>query len=113
MVKTQFFYRLDTFQIDAVYRGCKSSSSLFTDGSVYAEVVVEDPPYVVDRDHLVILDAQGRVVDTSPHVNPVQPSPALREVPAGIDLQSPDGSTWTIQIDNMGKIRGSKKILSV
>ena len=108
MVETQFFYRLDTFQIDAVYRGCKSGSSKFTDGDVYAEVNVVDPSYVVSRDHIVILDPQGVVIDTSPNVNPVQPTPTKPEVPTSIELKSSDGLTWTIKVDDTGKI-GCKK----
>jgi len=74
-MKVQFFYRLDTLQIDAVYRDCTTESTVFKDPSVYAEVNVEDPPYEVTRDHKVVLDADGNIVGSEPSPNPVQPTP--------------------------------------
>jgi len=73
MAQYQFFYRLDTHQIDAVYIECKTQSTLFKDTSVYAEVNVVNPPYEVTRNHKVMLDAEGNVVGTEPSPNPVQP----------------------------------------
>lgn len=69
----QFFYRIDTLQIDAVYRDCKTSSPVFLDPSTYVEVNVTDPGYVVDRNHKVVLDAGGAVIGTHEFENPVQP----------------------------------------
>lgn len=73
MVETQFFYRKDTKQIDAVYRDCTTTSAVFKDPATYMEVNVVDPPYEVTRDHKVVLDADGNVIDTEPSPNPVQP----------------------------------------
>lgn len=75
MTSYQFFYRLDTLQIDAVFRDCTTGSTVFKDPAIYVEVNVLDPPYEVTRDHKVILDAQGNVVDTEAHANPVRPAP--------------------------------------
>jgi len=108
-MKYQFFYRLDTLQIDAVYRDCTTESTVFKDTSVYAEVNVTDPPYEVTRNHKVILDEEGNVVDTEPSPNPVQPMPPPPEVPVGVELKSPDGSIWTITIGDNGKLRTKKK----
>jgi len=69
----QFFYRLDTLQIDAVYRDCKTNSTVFKDTNVYAEVNVVNPPYAVTRNHKVVLDAEGNVIGTEPTPNPAQP----------------------------------------
>ena len=76
MTDYQFFYRKDTFQIDAVYRDSKTESMVFKDPATYVEVNVTDPLYVVDRDHKVVLGAEGQVIGTEPSVNPVQPTPA-------------------------------------
>lgn len=81
MVETQFFYRLDTLQIDAVYLDCKSSSSVFKDSSTYVEVNVADPGYKVTRNHKVVLDAEGHVTGTQGSANPVQPEPVVVLLP--------------------------------
>lgn len=75
-METQFFYRKDTLQIDAVYIDTITQSTVFKDPNVYVEVNVTDPPYVVSRDHKVVLDAQGNVSGTHEFTNPVQPTPA-------------------------------------
>lgn len=75
-MKYQFFYRLDTLQIDAVLRDCKTTSSVFKDPATYMEVNVTDPPYKVTRDRKVVLDAGGTVIGTHEFTNPVQPTPA-------------------------------------
>lgn len=74
-MKLQFFYRLDTLQIDAVYIDCKTKSKVFKDLDVYVEVNVKDPSYELSRNRKVILDEGGQVVDTEDSVNPVQPTP--------------------------------------
>lgn len=73
----QFFFRKDTLQIDAVYRNCKTNSTKYKDTSVYTEVNVINPSYEVTRDHKVVLDAGGIVIDTEPNVNPIQPSVSM------------------------------------
>lgn len=78
VVKTQFFYRKDTFQIDAVFQNCETQSAIFHDPVVYVEVNVDDPPYSVTRNHKVILE-KGKVVGTEPNVNPLQPKSEPRE----------------------------------
>lgn len=75
MVSYQLFYRKDTHQIDAVFRDCKTSSAIFRDQDTYTEVNVETPAYAVSRNHKVVLDNEGLVVDTTPSLNPVQPTP--------------------------------------
>jgi len=105
MVQIQFFYRLDTLQIDAVFRDCTTESTVFKDTDVYAEVNVTDPPYEVTRDHKVVLDAAGRVVDTTPNPNPIQPTPTPPEIPSKIKLKSPGGMIWAITVDDMGVIK--------
>jgi len=75
MVQIQFFYRIDTYQIDALYIDCKSNSTIYKDTNVYVEVNVTDPIYTVSRDHKVILDGEGNVIDTEEFINPTQPTP--------------------------------------
>ena len=91
----QYFYRLDTLQIDAVYHDSKTTSSVFKDPAVYVEVNVSDPPYEVSRNHKVVLDGEGQVVDSTPFENPVQPQPTVELPPnpgyaviIGADLQA-------------------------
>lgn len=81
MVEIQFFYDKNSLQIMAVYVNVKTGSSVFKDADVYAEVNVEDPPYRVTRDHKVVLDPSGEITGTVASVNPVQPSPTLKEWP--------------------------------
>jgi len=72
MVEIQFFYRSNTGQIVAVYRGCKTRSQVFKDPATYIEVVVKDPAFAVTRNHKVVLDPKEKVIDTEPSLNPVQ-----------------------------------------
>jgi len=109
VVSYQFFFKKDTLQIDAVYRDCKTTSTVFKDTNVYAEVNVTDPPYEVTRDHKVILDAEGNVIDTEPSPNPVQPTPTPPKTPSEIPITSPDGTVWVITVTDMGKIKVEKK----
>ena len=81
MTEYQFFYRTDTLQIDAVYRGCKTESARFKDKATYIEVNVTDPAYEVSRDHKVVLDDDDNVIWTEVQENPLQPTPARLEVP--------------------------------
>lgn len=108
MVRIQFFYRRDTLQIDAVYVNCMTQSMVLRDPKKYVEVHVVDPPYEVTRNHRVVLDDEGEVLTTTPHINPVQPEPERPRPLPEITLRSPDGSAWTVTIDNMGKIRSKK-----
>lgn len=73
MTEIQFFYRINNLQIDAVYKGNKTNSTVFKDSTIYVEVNVTDPPYEVTRDHKVVLATDGTVMTTTPAVNPVQP----------------------------------------
>lgn len=75
MVEIQFFYKTDTLQIEAVYGDSTTNSSVFKDTNVYTEINVVDPPYSVTRNHKVILNAEGEVIDTEESANPVQPPP--------------------------------------
>ena len=109
MADTQFFYRKDTLQIDAVFRGCKTESARFKDKATYMEVNVADPPYPVTRDHKVVLDPEGNVVGTEPSPNPVQPTPTPPVTLTEYSIQSPDGNIWIITVDNMGKLGCKKK----
>jgi len=109
MVEIQFFYRKDTLQIDAVFRDCTTTSTVFKDTNVYAEVNVTDPPYEVTRDHKVILDAEGNVIDTGPSPNPVQPTPTPPVYPSEIPITSPDGTVWIITVDDTGRLKAEKK----
>lgn len=108
MARIQFFYRLDTRQIDAVFKGCRTNSTVFKDANVYGEVNVEDPPYEVTRDRIVVLDG-GQVMGTAPSINPIQPKPTPVEYPKEMVLRSPDGSAWAISVDNSGNIEADKK----
>lgn len=74
MTETQFFYRLDTLQIDAVFLNAKTNSRVFKNTGMYVEVNVTDPPYEVTRDHKVLLDGEGEVEGTVLFPNPVQPT---------------------------------------
>lgn len=109
MTEYQFFYRRDSLQIDAVYRDCKTHSAKFKDVATYVEVNVTDPPFEVTRDHKVVLDAGGNVVGTEPSPNPIQPEATPPVVPERMDLRSPDGTIWTISVDNQGRIKTGKK----
>lgn len=75
MVLVQLFYRPDTLQIDAVFQECLTTSTKWKDSATYIEVNVTDPPFSVSRNHKVVLDDEGKVVDTEPSANPVQPAP--------------------------------------
>jgi len=109
MVEFQFFYRLNTLQIDAVYRDCTTESTVFKNPAVYVEVNVIDPPYEVTRDHKVILDAEGNVTGTESSPNPVQPTPTPPEIPSEISLKSPDGTVWGVAVSDAGTIQIRKK----
>jgi len=109
MVVYQFFYRLDPLQIDAVFRDCTTTRTVFQDTHVYAEVNVTDPPYEVTRDHKVVLDEAGNVIGTEPSPNPVQPAPTPPVYPSEIPITSPDGTVWVITVTDMGKIKVEKK----
>jgi len=73
MVQIQYFYRKDTEQIDAIFRDCQTNSAVWKDVTVYVEVNVEDPPYMVTRDHKVVLAVDGNVIGTVYSPNPFQP----------------------------------------
>jgi len=109
VVSYQFFFKKDTLQIDAVYRNCKTQSTVFKDPATYMEVNVVDPPYEVTRNHKVILDAAGNVIGTEPSPNPVQPTPTLPVYPNEIPITSPDGTVWAITVDDTGKVKTKKK----
>ena len=104
MIETQFFFRKDSLQIDAVYRGCKTQSAKWKDPATYIEVVVQDPKYVVSRNYKVVLDAGGHVLRTTQHQNPAQPSPSEPVVAEELQLRSPDGGTWKIRVNDTGMI---------
>lgn len=96
-MKLQFFYRKDTLQVDAVFRNSKTASPVFKDKAKYVEVNVKDPTYEVSRNHKVKLDPKGKVIDTIPHMNPIQP-----EIPPDPNKTMADliDSAWTTGMPN-------------
>ena len=121
MAKTQFFYRLDTLQIDAVFRGNKTQSHVFKDPSTYVEVNVKDPPYVVSRNHEVILDDDGNVLDTRPSLNPMQPAPLIDPLKTlidslhsyGVHSYTPDQvDDFIDSVDTVAELRALLKIMA-
>jgi len=105
----QFFYRKDTLQIDAVYRGCLSNSTKYVAGDTYEEVIWINPPFDVTRNHKVLLNAEGEVIDTEAHENLTQPTPTPEEVPETMKLQSPNGTKWHISITDTGQVLVKKE----
>lgn len=71
-MEVQYFYRKDTLQIDAVNVDCKTNSSKFKDMEIYVEVNEFNPPYMLSRDHKVVL-ASDVVIDTVYNLNPKVP----------------------------------------
>lgn len=74
-MKIQFFYRIDTLQIDAVFQGCKTNSAKYKDTTKYQEINVKDPLFPITRNHKVILNADEDIIGTEISPNPQQPVP--------------------------------------
>lgn len=81
-----YYKNRKTGKIEGKFVGCDTKSSLFRNAKLYERIVTDkDLPLEV------------------------QPTPTPVEVPTRIELKSNDGTVWTLEVDNTGKIKAEKK----